>query len=214
MLARAIDGGMPAKWVTADEAYGKDSKFRLRLQQRHVSYVLAVASNQKIPTERGSSRADALPAAAPALAWKRRSCGDGVKGPRVYDWAVATLPDTGTAEHGHTRWLLARRSIAKPTELACYRCYGPDGTDDEELIRVAGTRWTIEECFQTSKNETGLDHNQVRRYDAWYRHTTLVMVTHAFLAITAAQAETGAANQNGTATSPSPSARSDVSWHT
>lgn len=214
MLSRAIEAGLPAKWVTADEAYGKDAKFRLWLQQRRTGYVLAVAKNQKIPTERGSARADALAAAAPALAWKRRSCGDGVKGPRMYDWAVATLPDTGTAEHGHTRWLLVRRSITKPTELAYYLCYGPDDTDDEELIRVAGTRWAIEECFQTSKNETGLDHYQVRRYDAWYRHITLVMVAHAFLAITAAQAEKGAANQNGRASSPSPSARSDVSWHT
>jgi SRSO17 transposase len=92
----------------------------------------------------------------------------------VYDWAVATLPDTGTAEHGYIRWLLVRRSIAKPTELAYYLCYGPAGTDDEELIRVAGTRWAIEECFQTSKNEVGLDHYQVRRYDAWYRHIATV----------------------------------------
>ena len=214
MLARAIDAGLPAKWVTADEAYGKDSKFRLWLQQRHISYVVAVAGNQKIPTERGSARADALAAAAPSLAWKRRSCGDGVKGPRVYDWAVATLPDTGAAEHGYTRWLLVRRSITKPTELAYYLCYGPADTGDEELIRVAGTRWAIEECFQASKNEVGLDHYQVRRYDAWYRHITLVMVAHAFLAVTAATAEKGALQGIGTASSPSPSARSDVSWHT
>ncbi|GAB3853129.1 hypothetical protein GCM10027610_082570 [Dactylosporangium cerinum] len=174
MLARAVDAGLPAKWVTGDEAYGKDGKFRLWLQQRHISYVLAVASNQKIPTERGSARADALAAAAPALAWKRRSCGDGVKGPRVYDWAVATLPDAGTAEHGRTRWLLVRRSIARPNELAYYLCYGPDGTSDEELIRVAGTRWAIEECFQTSKNETGLDHYQVE--SAWSAVSVLPLV--------------------------------------
>ena len=214
MLARALDAGIPAKWVTADEAYGKDAKFRGWLQQRRVSYVLAVPSNQKVPTERGSARVDALAAAAPALAWKRRTCGDGVKGPRMYDWAVATLPDTGTTEHDYTRWLLIRRSITKPTELAYYLCYGPADTTDEELIRVAGTRWAIEECFQTSKNEVGLDHYQVRRYDAWYRHITLVMVAHAFLTITATTAEKGATPRNGTASSASPSARFDVSWHT
>ena len=86
------------------------------------------------------------------------------------DWAVASLPDTGTAEHGFTRWLLIRRSITNPADLAYYLCYGPSGTTDEDLIRVAGTRWAIEECFQTAKNEVGLDHYQVRRYDAWYRH--------------------------------------------
>lgn len=81
MLERALDAGVPAEWVTADDAYGKESKFRLGLQRRHVAYVLAVACNQKIPTETGSSRADTLAARAPDPAWKRRSCGDDVKAP-------------------------------------------------------------------------------------------------------------------------------------
>jgi len=214
MLARALDCGLPARWVTADEAYGQDSKSRIWLQERRVGYVLAVACNQKIPTEGGSARADALAAAAPALAWKRRSCGAGVKRQRLYDWAVATLPDTGTAEHGFTRWLLIRRSITKPAELAYYLCYGPAETGDEELIRVAGTRWAIEECFQTAKGQVGLDEYQVRRYDAWYRHITLAMLAHAFLAVTAAAAGKDAPDPTATASSLSPSPRLDVCWHT
>ena len=50
-------------------------------------------------------------------------------------------------------------------------------------------RWwnpAVEECFQTAKNEVGLDHYQVRRYDAWYRHITLAMLAHTYLAVTAA----------------------------
>lgn len=213
MLRRALDAGLLARWVTADEAYGKDSKFRLWLQTRRMGYVLAVACNQKIPTDGGSARADELAAAAPAPAWKRRSCGAGAKGPRLFDWAVATLPDTGTAEHGFTRWLLIRRSITDPTELAYYLCYGPADTDDEELIRVAGTRWAVEECFQTAKGQVGLDDYQVRRYDAWYRHITLAMCAHAFLTVTAAKAEKGAP-PTGPASFPSASPRLDVSWHT
>jgi SRSO17 transposase len=216
MILRAVEAGLPARWATADEAYGQDSKFRAGLQQAHLGYVVAVPRSQKIPTNTGSARADFLAAKAPALAWKRRSCGDGVKGPRLYDWAVASLPDTGTAEHGFARWLLIRRSIARPTELAYYLCYGLAETTDEELIRVAGTRWAIEECFQTAKNEVGLDHYQVRRYDAWYRHITLAMCAHAYLAVTAAHAEKGDPPTDPTAkdSSHSPSARSDVSWHT
>jgi SRSO17 transposase len=212
MLARAIDAGLPARWVSADEAYGKDAKFRLWLQSRRMAYVLAVACNQKIPTAGGSARADVLAAAAPALAWKRRSCGDGAKGPRLFDWAVATLPDTGTADHGFSRWLLIRRSVSDPTELAYYLCYGPAGTDDEELIRVAGTRWAVEECFQTAKGQVGLDEYQVRRYDAWYRHITLAMCAHAYLTVTAKTAKGGTAS--GTDSFPSASRRLDVSWHT
>jgi SRSO17 transposase len=44
----------------------------------------------------------------------------------------------------------------------------------------------VEETFQFAKNETGLDHYQVRRYEAWYRHVTLSMLAAAFLAVTAA----------------------------
>jgi SRSO17 transposase len=216
MLRRAIDAGLPARWVTADEAYGKDSKFRLWLQERRIPYVLAIACNQKIPTEGGSARADALAAAAPIAAWRRRSCGDGAKGPRLFDWAVASLPDTGTADHGFTRWLLIRRSVADPSEYAYYLCYGPAGIDDEELIRVAGTRWAIEECFQTAKGQVGLDEYQVRRYDAWYRHITLAMCAHAFLAVTAKNANSNAKGGApiGTDSSRSASPRLDVSWHT
>ena len=78
-----------------------------------------------------------------------------------------------------------RRSLTRNAkgehELAYYLCCAPAGTADEELIRVAGSRWAIEECFQTAKNETGLDQYQVRRYDAWYRHATLAMLAHAYL---------------------------------
>jgi SRSO17 transposase len=212
MLARAIDAGLPARWVTADEAYGRDAKFRLWLQTRHMAYVLAVGCNQKIPTAGGSARADVLAAAAPALAWKRRSCGDGAKGPRLFDWAVATLPDTGTADHGFTRWLMIRRSVTDPTELAYYLCYAPADTDDEELIRVAGARWAVEECFQTAKGQVGMDEYQVRRYDAWYRHITLVMLAHAYLTVTTKTAKSG--TPIGTDSSHSASLRLDVSWHT
>jgi SRSO17 transposase len=44
-------------------------------------------------------------------------------------------------------------------------------------------RWPIEDCFAEAKNETGLDHYKVRRYRAWYRHMTLSMLAHAFLAV-------------------------------
>jgi hypothetical protein len=54
------------------------------------------------------------------------------------------------------------------------------------LVTVVGVRWTVEECFQASKNEVGLDHYQVRLWHAWYRHITLAMLAHAWLAVTAA----------------------------
>ena len=88
-------------------------------------------------------------------------------------------------------WLLVRRSLTDPTDLAYYLCYGPPSTPLRELVRVAGTRWAIEESFQSAKGQVGLDQYQVRRYDAWYRHITLVMLAHAFLAVTRTHAAKG-----------------------
>jgi SRSO17 transposase len=215
MLARALDAGVPAGWATADEAYGKDYKFRTWLEHRRISYVVAVACNQTIPATAGTSRADVLAAQAPHDAWKRLSCGEGAKGPRLFDWAVASLPVyQDTTPPGWARWLLVRRSLTPNSkgelELAYYLCCAPAGTTDDELIRVAGARWAIEECFQTAKTEVGLDHYQVRRYDAWYRHITLAMLAHTYLAVTAAIAPKALA----AASSPSRWARPNVSWHT
>jgi hypothetical protein len=76
---------------------GSDGKFRAWLEQRRVGYVVAVDSRQAIAGESGTSRADALAAHAPEQAWKRRSCGNGSKGPRVFDWAAATLSKTAAS---------------------------------------------------------------------------------------------------------------------
>jgi SRSO17 transposase len=206
MIGRALDAGMPCSWVTADEAYGHDSKFRAALDQRRVGYVVAVPRSQSIAVGVGTARVDTLAAQAPAAAWKRLSAGDGAKGPRLYDWAMAALPGS---DPGRLRAVLIRRSLTNPDDLAFYLCAGPQQTTIEELVRVAGARWAIEECFQQAKTETGLDHYQVRRYGAWYRHITLAMLAHAYLAVTAATDPKAAATW-----SPSAQARSAVSWYT
>ncbi|MFG2865378.1 hypothetical protein [Streptomyces sioyaensis] len=63
----------------------------------------------------------------------------------------------------------------------------------EEMVRVAGMRWQIEECFQAAKNECGLDQYEVRRYVGWYRHITLAMLAHAYLTVMAHAAAKGGA---------------------
>ena len=213
MLGRALEAGVPARWATADEAYGQDHKFRVFCEQRRLGYVVAVPCSQSTGAGTGygstGSRADALAAAAPAQAWKRLSAGDGAKGPRLYDWAMATLPIDREPTDGFERWLLIRRSLTDPEELAYYLCFGPAGTTIGQLIHVAGARWAIEECFQSAKNETGLDQYQVRRYDAWHRHITLAMLAHAYLAVTAATSP-----KAHPAWPPSHQPRSAVSWHT
>ena len=91
--------------------------------------------------------------------------------------------------NGSTSVLMVRRSLQPgekgELELAFYRCYSPEPVTLAELAAVASARWGIEDCFAEAKNEAGLDHYQVRRYLARYRHVTLSMLAHAFLAVAA-----------------------------
>ena len=189
MIGRALDAGVPAGWVTGDEVYGQHSKLRMMLEERQMPYVLAVPVNQRvIATIEGrvsELRADALATHLPAQAWKKISAGAGSKGPRLYHWARAAIRPL---ENDDSYWLLVRRNLADPNDLAYYLCHGPERTPLRELVRVAGARWAIEETFQTAKGQVGLDQYQVRRYDSWYRHITLAMLAHAFLTVTSADA--------------------------
>jgi SRSO17 transposase len=81
------------------------------------------------------------------------------------------------------RWLLLRRSVSDPTELRAYAVFAPQDTTLEEVVRVAGTRWVIEQLFEAAKGEVGLDHYEVRSWTGWYRHMTLAMWALALLTI-------------------------------
>jgi SRSO17 transposase len=189
MLERALDAGVPASWVTADEVYGGDPALRRFLEDRGLSSVLAVKCTEPLRRAHGSAptTAEQLAARVPAEQWVACSAGHGAKGRRLYDWARVELATPAAA--GRARWLLVRRSRADG-ELAFYTCFAPASTSLVGLVRVAGIRWAVEESFQTAKGQVGLDHYEVRRWPGWYRHITLALLAHAFLAVTRAQATT------------------------
>src|SRR5712692_3935451 len=67
--------------------------------------------------------------------------------------------------------------------------YGPTGTSLQEMVRVAGARWKIEEIFEVAKGEVGLDQYEVRLWTCWYRHMTLAMLAHAYLTVVRAHVD-------------------------
>jgi SRSO17 transposase len=182
MIGRAVKAGVPFSWVTADEAYGGNPKLRTWLEEQGIPYVMAVKCSEAIATAAGPKRADELAALVPGDGWQRLSCADGSKGPRLYDWALIA---TKSSQHH----VLVRRALQPGEkgilELAFYRCWSPHPVTLPELVAVAGARWGVEDCFAEAKGEAGLDHYQVRKYRAWYRHVTLSMLACAFLAVTA-----------------------------
>ena len=195
MLARARDAGVPAAWVTGDSIYGGDRRLRVWLEQQKQPFVLAVAKDEPLwavlDGRWGQPRADAIAAHVPAQAWRRLSAGDGAKGPRVDDWARVPLArlQLSAEEWRWEHWLLVRRSLSDPTELAYYVVFAPRGTPLRTLVQVAGQRWRIEQSFELAKGEVGLDHYEVRRWDGWYRHMTLAMFALAYLSVLRSHAQ-------------------------
>lgn len=188
MVERCRRAKVPFGWVAADSAYGQDRKLRAALERRRISYVMAVPVDETVSTHgTGPLRVD-KPAARIPLIFERRSCGAGAKGLRSYDWALAEVTWPGGAENGPRRGylhlLLVRRSITDPSQIAYFAVHAPTGTPISEIVRVMGLRWSIEDCFETAKSDCGLDHYEVRTWDAWHRHITLSMAALAFLTIT------------------------------
>ncbi len=114
--------------------------------------------------------------------------GEGSKGERLYEWAWLRLPEEEPTHLLKTRWVLIRRSLSNPSERAYYRVYGPAQSSLAELVRVAGSRWRIEEGYEQAKGEVGLDQYEVRGFRAWYRHITLALLAHAILVVLRGQA--------------------------
>jgi len=184
LVDRALDAGYRPAWVAGDEVYGNDPVLRGALEQRGLSYVLAVARSAPITIGPAKLRADALVAALRNGCWQLRSAGPGAKGQRWYQWAYLHLEPE--SDHGGQRYLLIRRNTSTG-ELAFYRCWSPVCVPLAALVATAGARWKVEEAFQSGKGLTGLDEHQVRCYTSWQRWTVLVMLAHAVLTITAAE---------------------------
>ena len=185
MLRRAMDSGMSAQWVCADEVYGSDSAFRTCCEELGLGYVVAVTSAAHIFHKGVQGRVSEHVADFKKRDWKRLSCGAGTKGERLYDWSMIRW--SGSAESAFEKGLLVRRSIKDPSDLAYYFFRAPRGASQQTIVSIAGKRWPIEECFEQTKQLTGLDEYEVRSWVGWYRHVTLSMLAHASLVVMRAQ---------------------------
>jgi SRSO17 transposase len=185
MIGRALDAGAPAAWAAADEVYGQDPQLRAELARRGLGYVLAIAKSHPVITGIGPCPAIELARRLPARAWQRLSAGPGAKGPRWYDWALIEAADPAATGGSGPHWLLIRRRISDG-EYAFYLAHAPSAVPLAQLVRVAGSRWKIEDGFAAGKELAALDEHQVRSWTSWHRWTILALLAHAFLSVLAA----------------------------
>jgi len=196
MLGRALAAGVKAAWVVADSVYGDTRRLGMFLEGREQPYVLALSGKahvwsgfhqHRVSTLLGSLRQGDSALEEAGGGWRRLSAGDGSKGPRLYDWL--RLPLNPPVQEGFERLLLVRRSIEDPEDLSAYTVFAPEGTPLEALARTAGSRWRVEIGFEEAKGEVGLAHYEVRSWHGWYRHITLSLLAHAFLAAIRAEGQ-------------------------
>ncbi len=207
MLKHAWEQGVPMRWVTGDEVYGDSPRLRETIQEHGRFYVLAVSSNTRVWVERpqvmepqeqtggrprralrvvpGGPKAQLVSQVIdrlPPRNWQRLAVKEGEKGPITYHWTRTRVVESRDRLPGPDIWLLARRSLSDPKQIAYYLAYAPTRTTLETLIRIASSRYTVEQCIEEAKGETGLDEYEVRFWHSWYRHITLSMMAHAWLA--------------------------------
>ncbi len=190
MIRRAQAAGLPIGWVVADTVYGHSTDLRLFLEEQGYPYALGVPSIEVVcvQTRAGLLVADVASIAQQAVRardWQRLSQSMGTKGERFFDWARLPIAQAGIVDGCH--FLVFRRCLDNPDELAYFLIFAPPATSLATMVQALGTRWHIEEDLEATK-DLGLDQYEVRSYLGWYRHLTLVMLAYAFLVSVAVQA--------------------------
>src|SRR5258708_2501981 len=190
MIARATAANAPFAWVAADTVYGV-GEIEKALRRAGKGYGLGVPGNHlfrswgKRPPIAGM--ASEIARALDASSWKRLSAGEGTKGAKLHDWACCEMTHLYAAEYDDeriglwTRGLLIRRNIVDG-DMAFFSTWCPAGTSIKTLVKVEGHRWAIEDSFETTKNELGLDHNETRSWNGWHRHVSLLILASAMIA--------------------------------
>jgi SRSO17 transposase len=172
MVQRAQAAGLPIHWVVADTVYGHSTHLRSWLEAQGSYYALAVPSTEVVcvQTKTGYLLADVAGIAQQAVGpqdWQRLSQSQGTKGERLFDWAILPLVQRGTVDGRH--FLVVRRCLTDPSELAYYLVFAPLGATLPTIVQAIGSRWSIEEDLESNK-DLGLDQYEVRSYLGWYRH--------------------------------------------
>jgi len=169
MLDRAFEAGVPARWVVADAFYGRSHELRRWLEERGRAYALMIPKTNAVRYQGRRELAEQV--------------GERLSGaPSLGPWACLELSEACAA--GMRRWLLVRCDATDPDEHRYFLAYGPEAAGVDELVRVCETRWQIEQCLAEAKGEVGLDHYEVRQWNAWHRHATLCLLAHAYLVVT------------------------------
>ena len=193
------------RWLTCDEAFGRDTAFLDGVAQQGLCYFAEVPHDTRAWRQRPATAVPAwsgrgrqpkharlvagepepqdvvtIAQSLPAAKWSRHTIKQGSKGPIVADFAALPVVTVRDGLPGPQVWLVLRRHL-KTQELKTYLCNAPANTPFVTLVRLSGQRWPIERCFEESKQHLGMRDYQVRSWHGWHHHMTLCILAHFFL---------------------------------
>jgi SRSO17 transposase len=200
-------GTLPARWITMDEAFGRDSKLLDRIDGETDYYYLAEVPKDTpiwlaepatgVPEYPGAGRPPtrqrlAADAAKPLTvkqvaaqlspdAWELHALKEGAKGLIIAEIALCRFVAVRDGLPGPAVWLLLRRSSSDPQEIHYFLSNAPATISAEELIAVCALRWPIETMFEQAKQLVGLNEYETRTWFGWHHHMTLVILAFGFL---------------------------------
>ncbi len=200
-------GALPFKYVLADSLYGVSPEFIEAVEalpdktyfaqvpkdtlcwlKRPMAITKEYLWGGKTKTKTVLVDPDSKPISVDELAenindyfWYRRKVSEGTKGPIVYEYTRRQIILSAGGLPQQTVWLLIRRTLDEEPQYSFFISNASVSTRLKTLVWLSGLRWAIEQCFEETKSELGMDHYEVRKFTGWHHHILTCMLAHFFL---------------------------------
>ncbi len=198
---------LPFKYVLADSVYGVSPEFIETVEAlTGITYFVSVTKETKcwlkrpgtitkkyrrkgeIRTKKVLSNTNSKPISVKELGknihnyfWYRRKVSEGTKGPIAYEFTRRQIVLSRDGVPEKTLWLLIRRTIGPDPKYKYFICNASSSIRLKTFVWLSGLRWAIEQCFEETKSELGMDHYEVRKFSGWRHHMLTCMLAHFFL---------------------------------
>jgi SRSO17 transposase len=201
------EAAVPFKYVVADSVYGNSAAFIEAVESHaHLTYFVETPSDTRCWIKRPVTRqktykykgkmhsktivekTEKKPIDLSTLAksindffWYRRKVSEGTKGPIEYEFTRRHVVLSHNGLPQKSLWLIIRRTIEKQPVYKFYLSNAGASVRLNLFVWLSGIRWAIEQCFEETKSELGMDHYEVRKYRGWQHHMITCMLAHFFL---------------------------------
>src|ERR687886_364337 len=192
IVADCLYGNSPDFWAACEACVGTVAFMATPADTRGWLQPLATTTHTSTYKGKQRSKRVAVPAtppstvaevahAIPATFWYRRTVSEGTKGPITYEFARKRIRLCKDGQPTTAVWLLIKRTLSAHPRYWYYLSNAPLSAPLRLLVWLSGVRWAIEQCFEETKTELGMDHYEVRKYPGWHHHMLTCMLAHFFL---------------------------------